>query len=1171
MLSQDKEDEARLLGAVRRPSGALEIKPGAGRTKPNRPKPGASGAFRPADRISNSRQSGPVRASKKAKTPETYLNRHHQHLQDLQDFRDSSRPSKRRCHDVSGTGDASRKIRTAPGTVEPSASANHSFRTSPVSNFSLPGTRNNRQAPVVSEFRGVEATVGRSSQPYSRGRLSSIASFTDESFTLGAAAQRRSSVSALDFTDRNLALHHSNSPRLKRTTLGTIEMTDSDSVRHDQHSEHLPSSRKVQHTLDPDDSPDELQGEVTTQPPRRQLHQVDLIKDGLKELESTLVSPSRKRSPSDIEPTQFVSRLNKKSKKTRRDQTDSEKRTASLRYVRFGLIHKLVEDGRETSIDVCPDRIVFGASVTGGRPEEVLFRHVRAILHAAGSQKVRLQLRDYQNAPGNILDMQFSTTGDRDFVKNRVAQMQDRNTKCVEKSSEWLDNAFSIYNQDMRLRANCSRPIVEAHSQPQSLPSPVKPASKVKGKKLSSMLEGSASESDKQLQSSENVRSSGILKTTEQAVSNAPKLEQPPLERDVGVEISVKKFSPHITREPESQRETRTMTRRSRGLTASDPLATSDTSDLALQHDPFRKNWKKPLVYPKVGKKKEEVNVDDRDRLRENQLLNDNLIAFYIRFLQDHLDRTRPDVAKRVYFFNSYFFATLTNKGPREINYDAVEKWTRNVDLFSYDYIVVPINQSAHWYVAIICNLPRLVQDAAGSPEPSTSYHREKTPPQLPANDAEEIAESLEPEVMPAPSGPSDGEPEKTASTSPPSEKTMQSLDSITTKDRTKTISKEEPPTPVPGGVEAEPVSARKALGSGQERSTSKQPGKSKPKKRRGGVKLNPGQTAIITFDSLDAPRSPTVKLLREYICREAASKRRMEISNPNMEIKGMRAQNIPLQPNYSDCGLYLLAYLENFARNPDRFVTRVLQREMTVEEDWPPLASGLLRIRMRNFLDQLYEEQGADPKNGLLADQQPISFLLGTPKLDDNDSNNAPPKVQVAKPTAGSTHETETRETSDKDRGLAQTEPADDDTAFDLPVLVPMAPVSAPKRTENSKPSTVSPGQRGVTHDSVDIQEIPDSQEMAASTIRERNSDRGENQRLKSDKTKTSRSGGHESKPGISRDHKPSGKTGKDNPPAQLPQVEVQVQPAVQVPRTPPPKEPKKLESRVKDSVRVD
>lgn len=104
-----------------------------------------------------------------------------------------------------------------------------------------------------------------------------------------------------------------------------------------------------------------------------------------------------------------------------------------------------------------------------------------------------------------------------------------------------------------------------------------------------------------------------------------------------------------------------------------------------------------------------------------------------------------------------------------------------------------------------------------------------------------------------------------------------------------------------------------------------------------------------------------------------------------------------------------------------------------------------------------------------------------------------------------------------------------------------------------------------------MDIQEIPDSQEMVASTIRERNSDRGGNQRLKSDKTKTSRSGGHESKPGISRDHKPSGKTGKDNPPAQLPQVEVQVQPAVQIPRTPPPKEPRKLESRVKDSVRVD
>lgn len=104
------------------------------------------------------------------------------------------------------------------------------------------------------------------------------------------------------------------------------------------------------------------------------------------------------------------------------------------------------------------------------------------------------------------------------------------------------------------------------------------------------------------------------------------------------------------------------------------------------------------------------MNALDLERLAPHEFLNDNIIGFYIRFLEDHLQRCNAEVAKRVYFFNSYFFARLTNspRGRRSVNYEGVEKWTRSVDLFSYDYVVVPINEDAHWYLAIICNLPYL-------------------------------------------------------------------------------------------------------------------------------------------------------------------------------------------------------------------------------------------------------------------------------------------------------------------------------------------------------------------------------------------------------------------------------------------------------------------------------
>ena len=37
-----------------------------------------------------------------------------------------------------------------------------------------------------------------------------------------------------------------------------------------------------------------------------------------------------------------------------------------------------------------------------------------------------------------------------------------------------------------------------------------------------------------------------------------------------------------------------------------------------------------------------------------------------------------------------------------------VQKWTKNVNIFQKDFIVIPINEHAHWFLAIIC-FPGLV------------------------------------------------------------------------------------------------------------------------------------------------------------------------------------------------------------------------------------------------------------------------------------------------------------------------------------------------------------------------------------------------------------------------------------------------------------------------------
>lgn len=403
----------------------------------------------------------------------------------------------------------------------------------------------------------------------------------------------------------------------------------------------------------------------------------------------------------------------------------------------------------------------------------------------------------------------------------------------------------------------------------------------------------------------------------------------------------------------------------------------------------------RPLIYPRFGKKKAEVNAQDLERLGDNEFLNDNLIGFYIRFLQDHLERRNKEAAKRVYFFNSYFFATLTNwpRSKRAINYEGVQKWTRHVDIFSHDYVVVPINENAHWYVAIICNLPYLpgVSNATAEQE---NFSEGEVPAAQPGSESQEVQETPEPgQNKDAQSG--------------KEEMTRQSLESMNLSDETasRELGSQElgsqgltESVSTEANTDTKAQASQEGVSKGTGTGLADSPQKPrKQKKKPAGPKHDIHQPIVITFDSLNLARSPTISILRDYLHAEAKSKRDIDIDRGM--IKGMRAQEIPLQSNYSDCGLYLLAYLEKFVQNPDLFVWKLLRKEMSTHEDWPEVKSGLLRSRLRRFLERLYDEQAQlQPENAseqkIMADMQPVSYLLTSPFAPqrDSDHSNEPP-----------------------------------------------------------------------------------------------------------------------------------------------------------------------------------
>lgn len=110
--------------------------------------------------------------------------------------------------------------------------------------------------------------------------------------------------------------------------------------------------------------------------------------------------------------------------------------------------------------------------------------------------------------------------------------------------------------------------------------------------------------------------------------------------------------------------------------------------------------WPEPIIYPSTGTNRTTVEFEDIFRLEDGEFLNDNIISFYLRYLYEYSGQNKD----KIYIFNTYFFSRLTSGVKKDIDYEAVEKWTSKVNIFDYEYLVVPVNHSLHWYLVIIYN-----------------------------------------------------------------------------------------------------------------------------------------------------------------------------------------------------------------------------------------------------------------------------------------------------------------------------------------------------------------------------------------------------------------------------------------------------------------------------------
>jgi sentrin-specific protease 7 len=382
---------------------------------------------------------------------------------------------------------------------------------------------------------------------------------------------------------------------------------------------------------------------------------------------------------------------------------------------------------------------------------------------------------------------------------------------------------------------------------------------------------------------------------------------------------------------PGQDRQPRKSTRQSKVVVERSP-SPDPVAERWTQSNP-QMPWHQSVMYPATGARRITVDFQDLERLDEGEFLNDNIVGYALRRIEENM---APEHKSKVHFFNSYFFTSLTSKnGRKTFNYESVKKWTKQKDIFDIPYVVVPINENFHWYVAIICNLPSLKRKSAAlddrTPDaaatPSTSQQASARP--SPIRDP----------VVPDSQEVDDEKPDAQAmeSLSIESERTSREGSEVIEFDEDGKVAMSSP---------NRPVQAK---------------GGKKSKKRTAPAlpKYPTDKPIIITLDSFGQAHTGQVASLKDYVAAEAMEKRGLEVGREDM--KGMTATGVPLQQNFCDCGLYLVGYVAEFAKDPEGFVNKVLTRQLDGQSDFAAFDSSKKRDEIRADLIRLHDEQDAE------------------------------------------------------------------------------------------------------------------------------------------------------------------------------------------------------------------
>ncbi|KAM6494165.1 hypothetical protein JOM56_010526 [Amanita muscaria] len=394
------------------------------------------------------------------------------------------------------------------------------------------------------------------------------------------------------------------------------------------------------------------------------------------------------------------------------------------------------------------------------------------------------------------------------------------------------------------------------------------------------------------------------------------------------------------------------------------------------------------LVYPQGLPGAINITNADVSRLQPGEFLNDTVIEFGLKLWHRELESSNPEFAKDVHVFSSFFYKKLHNRNFEE-GYQSVRKWTSKFNLFDKKYIIIPINENLHWYLAIIYMPHYMLQPPPLIPTKPTPSSRTRSRASKAANEAESpkspatdslstatasIAEAEDQlkngldefqksctitvteglptldvmDVVPSHSEGHDGDRPLQPTDECAMDVDKSEEDAVQEQLRADSIFSDDTPSnlddmEIEAEIPSEPLTSRffsdnfvkksviELNSQGQQTSGDTGP---IPERRQEDIQeelddqvpenddeqgdgqgLSPS-TYIFTLDSLGTRHLQATKQLNKYLKMEASHK----LNNSDTSDAIGKAVPVPTQPNFCDCGIYLLHFARTFMTDPAKY-----------------------------------------------------------------------------------------------------------------------------------------------------------------------------------------------------------------------------------------------------------